>query len=70
MLLLHLSYSMYVCPNDDIIITVKWLKRALTRPWIPNQQYNPTEINVQTLINRVKFTLTQKLTKFIASHAI
>ena len=49
-------------PRDDTV-TVKWLKGALTRPWIPDRHYNPTEINVKTIINRVEFTPTQKLTK-------
>ena len=49
-------------PSDDTI-TVQWLRGALTRPWNPDRRYNPTEIDVKTIINTVQFTPTQRLTK-------
>ena len=49
-------------PKDQKV-TVQWLKGALTRPWIPDHRYHPTEINIETIINTVDLTPTQKLTK-------
>ena len=44
-------------------ITLQWMKGAFSRPWVPDRRYQPAEIQVQTIINRVEFTPTQRLTK-------
>ena len=49
-------------PKDQKV-TVQWLKGALTRTWIPDRPYHPSEINIETIINTVDLTPTQKLTK-------
>ena len=48
--------------NGDTI-RVQWLKGAFSRLWIPDRRYPTTDIPVQTVINRVEFTPTQRLTK-------
>ena len=49
--------------SKDNTISVQWFRGALTRPWVPDRRYDPTEIDVRTVINTVEFTPTHRLTK-------
>ena len=59
----QLWIAQYLSEPKDARATVQWMKGALTRPWIPDHRYHPTEINIEIIINTVDLTSTQKLTK-------
>ena len=44
-------------------VQIQWLKGAYTRPWSPDRRYNPCDISTDSIISKVEFTPTFRLTK-------
>lgn len=44
-------------------LNIQWLKGAYTRPWSPDRRYNPCEVSTDSIISKVEFTPTYRLTK-------
>ena len=42
---------------------VQWFRGAYTRPWAPDKRYPPFDITMDSVISKVEFTPTFRLTK-------
>ena len=49
-------------PVSDTFL-VQWFKGAYTRPWAPDKRYPPCDITIDSVISKVEFTPTFRLTK-------